>query len=287
MFKKIFLTLFALILVIGPVLAVKVSQIVTLATGGNFSLPPTAVTSAEVSEQEWQQTLNAVGSFSAVQGVNVSSELSGKIVKLHFESGESVEAGQLLLELDTSTEEAQLAAAVAEAQLAEINLERARKLRASNTVAQAELDGAQASHLAAQAQVTNLESIITKKQITAPFSGRLGIRQVDLGQFLNSGETIVSLQTVDPIYVDFAFPQNWISKIQTGMALEVTVDAFPESKFEGEVFAITPEVNVATRTIDLRGVLSNADGKLLPGMFGQVSVILPAKALDSSASSAS
>lgn len=282
MWKKVviavFFTLVGLGLVVGFLVGTKVIQIKALiASGENFEMPPEYVTSAMVKEELWRQTLDAVGSLTAVQGVLVSTEVAGKVDDLHFESGESVESGQLLVELDTSTEEAQLAAAQAEAELARINLDRAKKLRLSNTVAEAELDSAQAAFLAAEAQVENLEAMIAKKRISAPFSGRLGIRQVNLGQFINNGDSIVSLQSLDPIFVDFAFPQKWVSLVATGMAVEVEVDSHPETLFGGRITAIDPEVDVSTRTISLRATLDNPEGKLLPGMFGQVSVVLPEK----------
>ena len=280
MWKKVliavFFTLVGLGLVVGFLVGTKVIQIKALiASGENFEMPPEYVTSAMVKEELWRQTLDAVGSLTAVQGVLVSTEVAGKVDDLHFESGESVESGQLLVELDTSTEEAQLAAAQADAELARINLDRAKKLRLSNTVAEAELDSAQAAFLAAEAQVENLEAMIAKKRISAPFSGRLGIRQVNLGQFINNGDPIVSLQSLDPIFVDFAFPQKWVSLVATGMAVEVEVDSHPETLFGGRITAIDPEVDVSTRTISLRATLNNSEGKLLPGMFGQVSVVLP------------
>lgn len=280
MWKKVviavFFTLVGLGLVVGFLVGTKVIQIKALiASGENFEMPPEYVTSAMVKEELWRQTLDAVGSLTAVQGVLVSTEVAGKVADLHFESGESVESGQLLVELDTSTEEAQLAAAQAEAELARINLDRAKKLRLSNTVAEAELDSAQAAFLAAEAQVENLGAMIAKKRISAPFSGRLGIRQVNLGQFINNGDPIVSLQSLDPIFVDFAFPQKWVSLVATGMAVEVEVDSHPETLFGGRITAIDPEVDVSTRTISLRATLDNPEGKLLPGMFGQVSVVLP------------
>ena len=276
MLKKILITLVVLGAVIGVVVGVKALQIKFLMEMDQGpGEPPAYVTSATVSEQSWKQTLDAVGSLAAVQGVTVTTEVGGKVETIHFDSGQSVEKGQLLVELDISTEVAQLAAAEADKELAAINLERTRKLRQSNTVAQAELDSANANYLAAEAQVENLKAFIQKKKIVAPFSGRIGIRQVDLGQFINSGDPIVSLKSLDPIYVDFSFPQQWISKVAVGMSVEVTVDSFPDQVFEGKLSAINPEVSESTRTIGLRATLPNRNEQLLPGMFCQVSVVLP------------
>ena len=272
----VFFTLVGLGLVVGFLIGTKVIQIKALiASAENFEVPPEYVTSATVTKESWKQTLDAVGSLTAVQGVLVSTEVAGKVEDFHFESGESVESGQLLVELDTSTEKAQLAAAQAEADLASINLDRAKKLRQSNTVAAAELDSAQAAFLAAEAQVENLEAMITKKRISAPFSGRLGIRQVNLGQFINNGDPIVSLQSPDPIFIDFAFPQKWVALVATGLPVEVEIDSYPETMFGGRLTAMNPEVDASTRTINLRATLDNPNGKLLPGMFGRVSVVLP------------
>ncbi len=272
----VFFTFVGLGLVVGFLVGTKVIQIKALiASAENFEVPPEYVTSATVTKESWKQTLDAVGSLTAVQGVLVSTEVAGKVEDLHFESGESVESGQLLVVLDTTTEEAQLAAAQAEADLASINLDRAKKLRQSNTVAAAELDSAQAAFLAAEAQVENLEAMITKKRISAPFSGRLGIRQVNLGQFINNGDPIVSLQSLDPIFIDFAFPQKWVSMVATGLPVEVEIDSYPETIFGGRLTAMDPEVDASTRTLNLRATLDNPNGKLLPGMFGRVSVVLP------------
>jgi membrane fusion protein (multidrug efflux system) len=278
MLKKILITVAALVVIVGPLVGIKMSQIkMLMASGGQFQMPPETVSTATVTEESWKQTLTAVGSLSAVQGVMVSTESAGKVTRIHFYSGQAVKAGQLLLELDVSTEEAQLAAAQADEELAQINLDRTSKLRQSNTVAQADLDSAHATFLAASAQVANLAAMINKKRIVAPFTGRLGIRMVDLGQYINSGETIVSLQSMDPIYADFSFPQNWVSKVSLEMPVEITVDAYPDMIFFGRLSAITPEIDVSTRTISLRGTLDNPDGKLLPGMFAQVAAVLPHK----------
>lgn len=276
MFKKILITLIVLIVIIGSLVAIKSSQFKAMGeAGADFQLPPEFVTSAPVTESRWVQTLDAVGSLAAVQGVTVTTEAAGKISTLHFESGEVVTQGQLLVELDTSTEEAQLAAAKAEAKLAETNLVRARKLFKSRTVPEAEFDAADAAQLAAAAQVENLQAIIEKKKILAPFDGRLGIRQVDLGQFLNNGNPIVSLQSLDPIFVNFSLPQQSISKVKEGLTVELRVDAYPEEVFTGKLTAVDPSVSAETRTISLQATLDNTDEKLLPGMFATVSVILP------------
>lgn len=275
MLKKLLITIVVLLAIVLTVVGIKALQIAELVQGGEFEQPPEYVTSATVQEESWRQTLDAVGSVAAVQGVTVTTEAAGKVNTIHFESGQTVREGQLLVTLDTSTEEAQLAAALADKELASVNLERAKKLRESNTVAQAELDSANATFLAASAQVENLNASIEKKKIPAPFEGRLGIRQIDLGQFINSGSPIVSLQSLDPVFVNFAFPQQWVSKVELGMEVEIRVDSYPDEVFSGKLTTVNPEISESTRTIGLQATFENPDEKLLPGMFCQVSVVLP------------
>lgn len=276
MFKKTLITLIGLVVIIGAIAFVYVTMIKTLIDSGkDFQLPPEYVSSATVTEESWRQTLKAVGTLTAVQGVTVSSEVAGKITAIHFDSGKKVRAGDLLLELDISTENAQLAAAEADLQLAKLNLDRVKKLKESNTVAQAELDTSEANYLSSVAQLENIKAVIQKKIIVAPFTGQLGIRDVDLGQFISNGQAVVSLQALDPIYVDFSFPQKWISKVALDMTVEVQIDAFPDRLFSGKLSAINPEVNVTTRSVSLRAILDNPDGKLLPGMFAEAAVVLP------------
>ena len=276
MFKKILLAFLSVVLIVGAIAAVKAAQIKALiAAGENMPAQSEAVTSVQAKEAVWRDYLKAVGTFRAVQGVTLSNELPGVVTAIHFESGESVEKGQVLVELDLSTEEAQLQAAQAALSLAELRLNRARELRGKNTVAQSDLDAAEAEHLEAEAAVKNIESVISKKRITAPFSGRLGIRNIDLGQFLSTGSSIVSLQALDPIFVDFTLPQQRLGRVNTGMEVEARLDAYPDQVFTGELTAITPEVDVATRSGSLRATLENSDGKLRPGMFANISVILP------------
>src|SRR5208283_3585460 len=183
-------------------------------------------------EDSWQPTLHAVGSFAPVQGIIVSTQLDGAVTKVAFESGADVKGGDLLVQQDVSVEEAQLANAQAGAVLARLNLDRAKELRAQSTNAQADLDAATAAFDQSQAAVAELRATIDKKTIRAPFDGRLGIRQINLGQFLRSGTDIVPLHSLDPIYIDFALPQQDAAKVAAGQSVRVTVDAYP-----GEVFA--------------------------------------------------
>jgi membrane fusion protein (multidrug efflux system) len=238
--------------------------------------PPAAVSVAEARELTWQPTLHAVGSFSAVQGIVVSAQLDGAVTRIAFESGVAVKAGDLLVQQDISNEEALLASAEAGSTLARLSLDRAKDLRAQGTNAQAELDSATAGFQQAQANVAALKSTIEKKTIRAPFAGRAGIRQVNLGEFLRSGAAIVPLQALDPIYLNFALPQQNAAQVSPTQAVRVTVDAYPGETFAGTVNALNPNVDDATRNIQIQATLGNADGKLHPGMFGSVEVQLPA-----------
>lgn len=276
MIKKILLTLVGLFLVVGALAGLKIWQFQTMfAAEANSAPPPATVTTAIVTQDFWQPTLNAVGSVVAVQGVTVSAEVAGMVKHITFESGATVRAGQLLVELDDAVEQAQLRSAIASAELAQLNLKRVHDLRPRNMVSQSDVDSAEAQAKQADAQVDNIRAVIAKKSIRAPFAGRLGIRQINLGQFLDSGAAIVALQTVDPIYVDFALPQQNFSQLRAGMAIRVTSDAAPDQTFAGKLSVISPEVDALTRTVRLRAALTNPDGRLQPGMYANVAAVLP------------
>lgn len=276
MLKKLLITVGALLAVLAFLAGTKASQIMSMiAAGKNFQQPAEVVTSAEVREEHWQPRLTAVGSFSAVQGVTVGAEMPGKIVQIAFESGAAVQAGDLLVQLDTSTESAQLRAAEASAELARINVERARDLIGKQTISQAERDAAEAQFAQARAQVDNIKAVIAKKTIRAPFAGRLGIRLVNLGQILKDGEAIVSLQSLDPIYVNFQLPQQDVARVAAGQAVTVASDALPGATVTGTVTAINPDVDAATRNFRVQATLANPTGAMRPGMFANVTVGLP------------
>ncbi|MCB1776290.1 MAG: efflux RND transporter periplasmic adaptor subunit [Candidatus Competibacteraceae bacterium] len=278
MIKKILLTIAGLLLIVGALAGLKVWQFKTMfAAAANFAQPPTTVTTAVVQQDSWQPTLNAVGSVIAVQGVTISAEVAGMVKRIAFESGANVRAGQLLVELDDAAEQAQLRSAIASAELTQLNLKRVRDLRPRNMVSQSDVDSADAQAKQADAQVDNIRAVIAKKSLRAPFAGRLGIRQINLGQFLNSGAAIVSLQTLDPIYVDFALPQQNFPQLRAGMAIRVTSDAAPDQTFAGKLSVISPEVDALTRTVRLRAALANPDGHLQPGMYVNVAAVLPAQ----------
>jgi len=274
--KKIIIGLVIVVGTAGALGLVKGLQIGTMiAAGKAFVPPPETISSAVAHEEKWQDTLSAVGSVNAAQGVIVSPEIAGTVTEIAFESGATVNQGDLLIKLDTSSEEAQVRAAEAQVQLAKLNLERTQKLRADSTVSQSELDQADATLKQNQANADAIQATIEKKNIRAPFAGRLGIRLVNLGEQLDVGKGIVSLQALTPVFVDFSMPQQNLSQLQTGLVVQVTSDSYPGTNFTGELTAINPDLNAMTRSVQLRAKLENADQMLRPGMFVHVAVILP------------
>lgn len=275
--KKAFLfSIVGLIILVAVLVGVKGLQIKRMiAQGESYVPPPTPVTTAEVQSASWPTELTAVGSLEAFQGVMVTAELSGKVVKIDFDPGSVIKAGDLLVQQDTSSETAQLRSAQASMQLALLNLERAKELLPSNVISQSSYDGVEAQYKQAAAQVDAIQATIAKKTIRAPFAGRLGIRQVNLGQILNDGDLIVSLQAMDPIFVNFQLPQQELAKIRQGFKIKLTTDALPGKVVKGTITAINPQVDSATRNIRIQATVANKDEQLHPGMFVNVAVALP------------
>ncbi|MFQ6758011.1 MAG: efflux RND transporter periplasmic adaptor subunit [Deltaproteobacteria bacterium] len=276
--KRILLTLLGLLLVAGILVGIKGLQIFTMVDKGkSFTPPPETVTTTKARPESWEIALRAVGSLEAAQGVTVSAELSGKVARLAFTPGTWIEAGSLLLQQDTSSEEAQLQAAEAEAALAKVNFERLRVLVETNAVSKAAYDDGEAKHKQAMAQADTIRATIAKKTIRAPFSGRLGIRLVNLGQILKEGEPIVSLQAMDPIFVNFMLPQQDLARIQPGLPVRITSDALPGRTVAGKITAINPQADSATRNVRVQATAANKEERLHPGMFATVAVVLPGK----------
>lgn len=273
--SKLWVTVIAgLVVVVGLLVGVKAGQIVTMVRAGEkFAPPPMAVSSSKVQAVEWAATRPAVATLVAVHGVTLGAELPGTVRDITFESGSSVRKGVVLVRLDTSTEEAQLSAAKADAALSKLSLQRARTLRASESSAQADLDAAEARAEQSRAAVAALQATIAKKIIRAPFDGRISIRQVELGQVLSPGTPIASLQSVTPIFADFWLPQQAIAELKAGQHVTLRTDTFPDAKWEGQVTTVNPEVDVATRNVRVRATFQNEDGRLRPGMFANVDVV--------------
>ncbi len=276
---RIFLTILGLMVLVAVLGGTKFLQIDRMiAQGKAFAPPPGIVTTYTVQSDTWETRLSAVGSLEAVQGVTITAELTGKVAAIDFAPGTRVAAGDLLVQQDVSLEIAQLRAAEATATLARINFDRSGKLLPDRAISQADYDNSVAQLKQAEAEVDTIRATIAKKTIRAPFTGRLGIRMVNLGQVIKEGEPIVSLQSLDPIYVNFLLPQQQLAEVKPGLTVRVTNDALPGEMIEGTITAINPEVDSATRNIRVQATVANTKELLRPGMYATVDVILPDKA---------
>lgn len=266
--------LLATALVVGGIKFLQIRRMIE--AGAQFVPPPETVSVIVAERQSWESILTTTGSLRAVQGVTVAAELPGKVARIAFEAGTAARAGDLLLEQDTSSERALLPGAQARADLAKSNLARSERLLAERVISPAEHDAVVAESRQALAEVEAIRSTIDKKTIRAPFAGRLGIRLVNLGQILREGEAIVSLQSLDPIHVDFLLPQQFAGLIRPGLPVRVRGDdPAGGAEQEGRVTALNPEVDAATRNLRVQATLENREERLRPGMFVQVRVILP------------
>lgn len=274
--KRILLTLALILLLTALLGGIKFLQIRRLIKQGAEQIPPPAtVTAATVQKDTWETLLSAVGTLEAVQGVTVSAELPGKVTHIAFRSGDMVEKGALLVQLDTSSEQAQLPGADAAVTLARLNLRRADQLLEEHIISPAEHDRAVADFRQARAEADAIRATIAKKTLRAPFSGRLGIRLVDLGQMLSEGQAVVSLQQLDPIHVNFLLPQQQLSGLSTGLPVRITGDSLQDQTVEGHINALNPEIDSTTRNIRIQATLANPDEQLRPGMFVNVAVVKP------------
>ncbi len=238
-------------------------------------LPPVTVSTTQVTTEAWAPVIPAVGSLRASRGVDVTAQVAGLITALHFESGGSVAAGDMLVEQYSADEQARLEGLVAERRLAEINLSRARDLIREKLISAFDLDVRETDLQRARAAEADLRLKISQKSIRAPFAGQLGIRQVDLGQYIEPGDPIVRLEAHEQVLVDFPVPQQQLGSLRLEQPVSVRVDAWPEQTFRGVIRAIEPQVDRNTRNIRVRAVIRNADGKLLPGMFARIDIELP------------
>ena len=275
MILRLFSMLLLLATVFGGIFGWKYQQAQEMAAQAAQPPRPATVPSAEVSVESWQPYLRAVGSLTAISDVAVTSEVAGKVAKIHFESGQRVEKGDLLLELDDEVDRAELRGLMADLKLAEVQHGRSRKLLKEDTISQSEFDTARARLESARAQVAQQRALINKKNITAAFSGYLGIRQVDLGEYLSPGSTIVSLQTLDPIHADFSLPERHFAQLEVGQTVRITVQPYPDEGFEGAITALNPGVDPGTRSVRVRATLKNPQAKLRPGMFAEIRTLLP------------
>lgn len=280
MFKKISLTGIILVIILGPIVLIKFLQINSLISmgkaGAAAGMPATPVATYVAAAQEWEETISAIGSLQAVQGVTLAAELGGTVVEIAVENGAAVAKDDVVVRLDTSVEQAQLAAAEANLKLAQLQLDRSKSLLSQATISQAEFDTADASAKASAAQLANIRAQIAKKTLRAPFAGRVGIRTVNLGQTLSAGTLVIPLQSLDPIFIDFNLPQQRLASVTAGQELRVTIDGI-SAPFVGKITAINPEVDPVTRNVRVQGTLANPGEKLRPGMFAEIAVVQPVK----------
>ncbi|MGC1452013.1 MAG: efflux RND transporter periplasmic adaptor subunit [Candidatus Sulfotelmatobacter sp.] len=255
---------------------VKFKQIETAVHASAFQPPPEAVTSIVTKREQWPANMNAIGTVEAVHGVMVSADLPGTVAKINFDSGKPVREGEVLVELDTRQERAQLASLEAQRDLARVNFGRMQELVNAGVISRAEYDQASAQQKATEANVAEIRATIERKTICAPFSGILGIRKVNLGQYLPAGSPVVSNQSLNPIYVNIGVPQQTAAQVRVGGKLRVTAEDVAGQVFTGTVTAIDSEVDATTRNIQIQATLSNPEGKLRPGMFVQAELPLGA-----------
>lgn len=236
--------------------------------------PPVGVEADPAMEEQWDITLSAVGTVKAVNGVDITTEASGLIKEIYFASGQEVEEGDVLIQLDDEVEQANLKSFKAQYRLAKINFDRDSRLMRSNAISRIEFDKVEAQLADMKAQVERTEATIAQKKIKAPFAGRLGLRQVNVGEFINSGDDIVTLQALDELLIEFSVPEYFTPKLYVGQKLRFTVTAFGQRVFEATISSINAKVDETTRNIQVQGNFLNDTGKILPGMFANVSIIL-------------
>jgi len=276
MLRRRMLIMLGVVLLIVLVLAgYKAFSIYTMVQGFSAPKPPISVAVATAIERPWQARLPAVGTLTALQGVDLSLETDGTVIDLQFESGQKVKAGQPLLRLDSAVESALLETAQADLGLAQLDYGRGSQLVGSQAISKGEFDRLSAVLKKSKATVNQLKAALGKKSIVAPFSGTIGIRQVDVGDYLASGTMIATLQDLSSLYVDFFVPEQSVPKIAIGQPVEIIVAAYPAQTFLGTISAINPKLENSTRNMQVRATLANPDGKLLPGMFASLQVMLP------------
>ena len=271
--KRLFIVVVALVLLIGGIGGLKFMQIQKMMAQMSQPRPPATVAATEAKAETLQPALHAVGSVVAVNGIAVTTEVAGIVSEIAFTSGGEIAAGDVLVKLDDRVDQAALQALRAEQRLAEVKFKRTADLLSRQAISKSDYDEAKANFDAARARVVQQEETLAKKIIRAPFTGRLGIREVNLGQFLEPGNRIVTLQALDPIYVDYALPEREYSHIATGQEVRVGVDAYPGETFAGKVTAVSSGLEEGTRSVRVQATLPNPDGRLRPGMFAEVDTL--------------
>jgi len=273
MIRRLFVVLLGLLIIAGGISAWKVYQAREKAALASKPPPPATVATARVRKETWQPFLHAVGSLVATQEVFVSNEVAGMVEAIHFDSGQSVEKGSVLLQLDNDVDRADLQGLIAEQHLAELMFHRTKRLLEDKSASRSDYDEAQAKLESIEASVASKKALLEKKEIRAPFSGVLGIRQVNLGQYLSPGSQIVSLQSLDPLFVDYSLPERHLAEISVNMEVEAEVQAYSGKIFKGRITAISPRIERATRNVHVRATITNLNNLLRPGMFSEVRIL--------------
>ena len=274
--KKIFIAVIIVVVVFVTLAGTKVLQIGKLiGSGKDFVPPPETISTAVAHDEQWPDSLTAVGSVAAVQSVMLTPEIAGTVSQIVIESGTVVAKGDLIMRLDASTEEAQLRALEAQVELWKLQAGRARQLWAGKAASQAELDSAEATYKQGAANADAIRATIEKKTIRAPFAGSTGFRQVYLGQFVDKGKPLISVQSFTPLVGNFSLPQQELARLKTGMVVRLTVDAFPDKHFDGTLSTINPDLDPVTRSVGLQATFDNAELLLRSGMFARFEVMLP------------
>lgn len=268
-----------LVLIVGTLAGIKFRQISMLVQASKEEAkqgpPPESVSTSVVKEDSWEDILPTVGSVVAAKGVAISPETPGAVTAIHFESGAFVKAGQVLVELDSSVERAQRASAMARRELALLSAGRARQLARQSAISRSQLDGDEAQLKTSQADLSALQAQIERKTVRAPFSGRLGIRAVNLGQYVNPGTMLTTLESLEVVYVDFSVPQQELAEVVPKTPVRVSLSGESGPTFEGVIAAVDPAVDATTRSVKLRASIPNPKEQLRPGMFVRVAVVLP------------
>jgi membrane fusion protein (multidrug efflux system) len=278
MAKRMFVMLTLTVLCVGELGFVKFKQIQTaIAQGAAFQPPPEAVTTVVAAQELWPSTINAIGTLAAVRGVTVSADLPGIVDQILFDSGDAVREGEALAILDSRQEQAQMAAAEAQRVLAQLNFNRMQELLEQRVISKAEYDSATAASRQADARVGEFRAVLERKTIRAPFTGILGIRQINRGQYLAGGDPVVTLQSMNPIYVNFGVPQQAIGQVRVGRPVRISTETLGNALFDGRITAVDSVVDETTRNIQVQATLANPGGTLRPGMFVQTEMALGAK----------
>lgn len=272
MAKRMILMLVAAALLVGALGYFKLRQVQAAVKGGAFQPPPAAVTTIVAKQETWPSTLSVVGTTAPVHGVTVSADLPGTVDTITFDSGKFVHEGEVLVQLDTRQERAQLAAMEAQRDLAKINYDRMQQLVNEGVISRMEYDKSTAEQRQTEANVGEIKATIQRKTIRAPFSGILGLRQVNLGQYMSAGTAIVSLQALNPIYANFNVPQQVMSQMRPGQSVKISTDGASGHEYTGRVNALESTVDESTRNVQVQATLANPENKLRPGMFVQVEV---------------